>query len=354
MPSHLSLIRPTYSEKINHLRAVAAFWIFVFHYYHFIAHSFFAPLSSVNPFELLIYHGYLFVYLFFILSGYLLSRAYTNSLDLKSYLTKRVGRIFPAFYLCIVVYILFFSGGNWDYNLLFAVFSFDLQVYPNPIGHLWFINRLLECYLLFPLLWWVLKKTGKTGLVLIYLLCLTGGACWVLLTQAALVLYYGSLILCLSSFILGMLMTLLKSHAREYLFAGFALLFFVLILNGFHQSNWQTPLAYNPLSVLWFNFIAVLFALLIKCYLSMPVYLPRLLSLLLKKLGQYSYSFYLYHFLVIHFFIQHREYLSAYNSLNFVGLFLLSVISAVFFQRLLVMLSHGVLYFKRGIYHKST
>ena len=66
MPPYLALVQPSYSEKINHIRAVGAFWIFVFHYYHFIAHSFFTPLESLNPILLLAYHGYFCVYLFFI------------------------------------------------------------------------------------------------------------------------------------------------------------------------------------------------------------------------------------------------------------------------------------------------
>ncbi|TXL15990.1 hypothetical protein BMR05_01640 [Methylococcaceae bacterium HT4] len=31
------------------------------------------------------------------------------------------------------------------------------------LGHLWFINRLLECYLSFPLLWWIMQKTGQAS-----------------------------------------------------------------------------------------------------------------------------------------------------------------------------------------------
>ncbi|TXL17438.1 hypothetical protein BMR04_05730 [Methylococcaceae bacterium HT3] len=68
-----------------------------------------------------------------------------------------------------------------------------------------------------------------------------------------------------------------------------------------------------------------------------------------QKLGNISYTFHLYHFLVIHFFIMHREYLTTYNSLNFMGLFLLCVITAALFQWLLTVIIHGVLYIKQGI-----
>lgn len=113
------------------------------------------------------------LFLFSVVFSYI--RAYPKKFDFKHYFTRRVGRIFPAYYLCIVVYSLLFANSHWDYNLLFAVFSLDLQVYPNAIGHLWFINCLLECYLLFPLLWYISNKFGNAGLFIVYLLCLLGG-----------------------------------------------------------------------------------------------------------------------------------------------------------------------------------
>lgn len=349
MPLYPTLIQPSYTIKINHLRGAAAFWIFVFHYYHFIAHSFFAPLNSINPFELLAYHGYFCVYLFFILSGFLLAKAYLNKLDLKSYLTKRLGRIFPAYYLCIAVYCLLFTTSMPDPNLLLAVFNFDLGVYPSKIGHLWFINRLLECYLSFPLLWWVAQKTGRASLAVIYLFFLLGGGYWVIHFQVSLPDYYFSLVLCLSHFILGMLAASLAEKSKYALSAMIAIFIFISVLEWLHQSIWQAPLAYTWISLIWLNFIAVLFIVLIRAYLFLPIYLPKFISVMMQKLGDISYSFYLYHFLVIHFFKQHPGFFSPYSSVNFIGLFLISVISAVFFQQLLLMSGRGVLYLKQGI-----
>lgn len=344
MISSLAIQVVTFSEKINHIRAVAALWIFVFHYYHFIAHSFFAPLNSSNPFELLVYHGYFCVYAFFVLSGFLLLRAYPVKLVLKHYAYKRIGRLFPAYYLCIFVYILLFDPNHWDYSLVFAVFSLDLAVYPNPIGHLWFINRLLECYLLFPLLWYVTKKACPAGLFTVYLLCLLGGAYWVVLEKATLALYYGSLVLCLSAFILGMFAATQAITQKSILTALITLLLFASMMLWFHQSTWQTPLAYSPLSILWFNVITLFFAVFIKAYLSLQVYAPLFFSIILQQFGKISYTFYLYHFLVIQFFVQHREYLTTNGMLNFIGLFLLSIFSAVFFQKLLRLFTHAATY----------
>lgn len=352
MPSYLEFIQPSYKIKINHLRALGAIWIFAFHYYHFITHSFFTPLNSINPFELLIYHGYFFVYLFFILSGFLLTRAYKDKLDIILFFTKRVGSIFPAYYLCILVYCFLFTNSLPDLKLLVSIFSFDLGVYPGAIGHLWFVNRLLECYLCFPLLWWILKKARRTGLAMIYLFCLMGGGYWVIHSQVTLPDYYFSFVLCLSNFILGMLMAGVAIKPNHSRYIASTLIIFIIIMEWLHQSIWQAPLGYSWISVLWLNFIAVLFVVLIRAYLFLPIYLPKIISLMMKKLGDISYSFYLYYFLVIHFFIQHRELLSAYSGLNFTALFIICIIAAVFFQQLLTLFTSRVLLFKQIITHR--
>lgn len=217
------------------------------------------------------------------------------------------------------------------------------------LGHLWFINRLLECYLSFPLLWWIMQKTGQAGLAVCYILCLLGGGYWVIYFKVALPDYYFSFVLCLSHFILGILAAGFTEKSKHTLHVGISIFIFILLLEWLHQSIWQTPLSYSWLSLLWLNFIAVLFVVLIRAYLFQAIYLPRLVSIMAQKLGNISYTFHLYHFLVIHFFIMHREYLTTYNSLNFMGLFLLCVITAALFQWLLTVIIHGVLYIKQGI-----
>jgi peptidoglycan/LPS O-acetylase OafA/YrhL len=214
---------------------------------------------------------------------------------------------------------------------------------------MWFINRLLECYLSFPLLWWIAHKTGQAGLLLTYLLCLLGGGIWVVYSQVTLPDYYFLLVLCLSHFILGILAAKFTEQPKRSLYVVISIIIFIILLECLHQSIWQTPLAYTWISLLWLNFIAVLFVVILRTYLLQVIFLPKTLSILMQKMGDISYSFYLYHFLVLHFFMIHREYLSIYNSLNFISLFMISTITAVFFQWLLTMITHGVLYIRQGI-----
>ena len=67
----------------------------------------------------------------------------------------------------------------------------------------------------------------------------------------------------------------------------------------------------------------------------MTVSLPKVMTNLLVNLGKLSYEFYLYHFLVIRLFIEHKDWLTDYTTLNFSVLLLLSLFSAIFFQKIL-------------------
>jgi len=332
-----------YSQKIQSIRAIAALWIFVFHYYHFIAHGFFEVLDTINPLPLLIYHGYFCVYVFFILSGFLLIRAYPQQLSLKSFIFKRLLKIFPALYLCFVVYYLGFTD-SFPWYLWKAVFNTDTQIYPNTLGHLWFINRLLECYLCFPLLWWLYKKTAWQILAVCWFVIVLVGSYWAGQLKPSLPIYYGSFLLCLSHFIFGMLIEAKTIKLPSSALLGMVVLFFVSLM-AWQYSSWQTPLAFSWLGLLWFNSLAVFIAVFIRAFLSIAVSFPRIITNLLVKLGKLSYEFYLYHFLVIRLFIEHKNWLTDYALLNFSILLLLSIFSAVIFQKLLIIL---LLIFRNG------
>lgn len=70
----------------------------------------------------------------FILSGFLLAKAYPDKLDLKSFFAKRIGRIFPAYYLCILVYSLLFATGLPNLKLFLLSLVLILENIPAHLG----------------------------------------------------------------------------------------------------------------------------------------------------------------------------------------------------------------------------
>ena len=128
-------------------------------------------LESINI--LLFYiskNGYVFVEMFYIISGFLFAKNYMNrinkknGLTIKKFLTKRYIRIFPLVIISsIVMYILhflyylklntFFTCGTLKINrLVFDILFSGISTFGasiNPLnGPLWYIGPLMICYIL--------------------------------------------------------------------------------------------------------------------------------------------------------------------------------------------------------------
>ena len=97
--------RRNYEIKPGVLRAIAAFWVVVFH--SAIVFSASSPTSwpkSRNPFNSLIYEGWMAVSLFIVLSGYQLGKVLIDSrIDWRKFFLARVLRIYPLYLIAILL-----------------------------------------------------------------------------------------------------------------------------------------------------------------------------------------------------------------------------------------------------------
>ena len=288
-------------EKINQLRAFGAIGIFSFHYYHFTLHGYIDVLNSINPFLLLIYNGYFVVYLFFALSGFLCAQQYQEKLDIPRFFKKRIISILPAYYLCLAAYFVLFSDTPSLTSLLLFPFSIDITHYSHIIGHLWFINRLLLCYLSFPLIWWLHKKTGYKGLLALWGILIVGGLYWSFSQELVLETLYGSMTLCFSHFLFSAIIGFYFKGKRSVKIIGLMIVVFISGITGLHQLIWEDPLAYYEAGTLWYYFLVIWFGLFIYYYSQLSFRLPNILNTIVNQLGQISYFIYLFHFLVIQY-----------------------------------------------------
>ncbi|BBH18602.1 acyltransferase [Nocardioides baekrokdamisoli] len=134
--------------------------------------------------------GFLGVTLFFVISGYLITRLLLNEigaagrLDLRSFWIRRVRRLFPALLvlvlLCLTVALLFAPASlhrirgdalasmtyssNW-WMIFHHISYFDSFALPSPLTHLWTLAIEEQFYLLWPLvlvvLLAVLRRPGR-------------------------------------------------------------------------------------------------------------------------------------------------------------------------------------------------
>lgn len=120
--------------------------------------------------------GNLLCTFFFILSGFL----YVQPQSLKDYYKKKFFKIFPFYWLCIILYfILLHRSINWNIIPHIAlVHSFvpspsGEAYYFKYIGVAWFMSSLLFCYVVSPFLCPIMKRVkGEQNIVFIALVVL--------------------------------------------------------------------------------------------------------------------------------------------------------------------------------------
>lgn len=134
----------------------------------------------------LLYHlnilkgGYLAVCVFFVLSGYLscTSMFKKEKISLVSYYTNRLKKIYIPLIVVVFITIMivsFFSNINWfnlkpettsvlfgynNYWQLNANMDYFARHINSPFVHLWYISILLQFDLVFPFIYYLLKKIG--------------------------------------------------------------------------------------------------------------------------------------------------------------------------------------------------
>lgn len=131
------------------------------------------------------------VEIFIILSGCVLEYTYgkkiwdvVSNFNYRSFIKKRLIRIYPAYWLSLVLALLFNIGlisttsllefiktisGFYIFPTLFSN-TMDVGQAINPMG--WFIGLIICLYFLYPYLSRFLKRNGLTGLALIFILSL--------------------------------------------------------------------------------------------------------------------------------------------------------------------------------------
>lgn len=159
-----------YYPKLDGLRFYAFLLVFIHH---------FPPIS--NKILLTIYErGWVGVELFFVISAYLLTvllineLKYSNSINLKKYFIRRILRIWPLFYVYIVlmlVYKFIFIGlDNLMWLRIIGLLTFTDNILTSHynynsslpyVGHLWTISLEEQFYFILPFIIPILAKKSR-------------------------------------------------------------------------------------------------------------------------------------------------------------------------------------------------
>jgi peptidoglycan/LPS O-acetylase OafA/YrhL len=344
-----SLIQPSYLPALTTLRAVAAFMVF-------LHHKNFIPTFGNQFAEIFIFQGYTGVTLFFVLSGFLIHRNYVlkipnfNLSFLKSYFLNRFARIYPMYFLVLMLTMMnapkvdsFF----WFLQLsLFKGFS-DLFKF-SAVATSWSLT-VEECfYFFFPILA-LLRNRKINYLLLLAAIYIIGygllklgthinfAGFFTSFTFVSLYTFFGRAF----EFILGMwaselvLNNKFKTFAKPiYTYLGLSsiaailfLLSFISWLNRKDNTEFQIVSMFIPEGFWVHQFVLPLaFALLVVGLSIEKTHLQKIFSYsYLQLLGKSSYVFYLLQggvfYLYFDKFFPHSE-----NILLFITMLLVSIL----------------------------
>lgn len=161
-------MKVSHYKILDGVRALAAIMVMIFHFFQNIQHDnpLFDSIKTITAF------GRTGVTLFFILSGFLITRILLNSREkenyFKSFFTNRALRIFPLYYFFLIIYYFLVPyitdepfvafEKQWSYWFFFQNFTASLnQPIHGPI-HFWSLAIEQNFYFLWPFLVYYLNN----------------------------------------------------------------------------------------------------------------------------------------------------------------------------------------------------
>jgi peptidoglycan/LPS O-acetylase OafA/YrhL len=153
---------------------------------------------AIAAFSVVLAHGYgltLFdgVTAFFVLSGFLITTLLLRELDstgavsLRAFYARRTLRIFPAYYACVLASFTIdrLAGNPWPAGLAASASAYVVNYFnafnghpSTSVAHLWSLGVEEQFYLLWPAVFLVLSRGGRTTLRAGLVALILGGIAW--------------------------------------------------------------------------------------------------------------------------------------------------------------------------------
>lgn len=166
-----------YYHNLDGLRGIAALMVLVFHFFYTPFNSY---LPNIDLYQKITEFGQHGVSMFFVLSGFVITRILLNERANDNYFRRfylrRVLRILPLYYLFLIVYYLFpltYNGSIVDFELQIP-FYFYLQNLKEVLaidasgpGHYWTLAVEEHFYLLWPLIVFYSKPKNLWKIILV-------------------------------------------------------------------------------------------------------------------------------------------------------------------------------------------
>jgi peptidoglycan/LPS O-acetylase OafA/YrhL len=295
----------SYYPALDGLRGIAILLVVFLHNFGFMNYFFF---------------GWLGVDLFFVLSGFLITDILLNSLGkphfLRNFYMRRVLRIFPLFYLVLIISLLILPHikslrldvGYYSSNQLWLWTYLQnwLYIFKQPYGnkillHTWSLAVEEQFYLLWPITILLIRRPKVLLGIALFVLLFVVSARYIIWTYKIEDLAYASLYtftridgLCIGS-MLALLMRINPGFLKKYTAA--IVLLMAAVNFGFYFINNEHSFTLPYLAFAGYTTFAVLFGILVYEAVTGESKLIRVLlnNRVLKFFGKISYGMYVYH-----------------------------------------------------------
>lgn len=290
-----------YFQALDHVRALAAFTVFAWHFMHFNDGHLAAPLAFPLSFFT---EGHTGVALFMTLSGYLFAKLLDGrDFSFLPFLWNRFIRLAPL----MAVIMLLVGLQRWYTGTLYLPgylnelrMGFLISSWPNG-G--WSITVELHFYVLLPVLLWLARRS-RWGLPLLLLVPLAWRSGWYLTHGEVQSQAYWTIFGRADQFILGILLFQSRAWLRgkgvvaAAVFLAFLVFWYLFDRAGgfYMQPSYPSP---SPVWVVLTLFEGLAYAVLIAWYDVSFSGSDSRISRFVAQVGAYSYSIYLLHFFLV-------------------------------------------------------
>jgi peptidoglycan/LPS O-acetylase OafA/YrhL len=304
----MSTTAPTrpYYPALDGLRGVGCLLIVVYHNFPFL-HEY-------------LFFSWLAMDIFFVLSGFLITDILINSFGEKNYLknfyVRRLLRVFPLYYTSLILFLfiipaLFRIPIRIDYfvnnQVYFWTFTqnwlliFHAQPSQSYLNHLWSMGVEEQFYLLWPLVFALIKKPKiLLTLLVVLLLSFITLRFWLWTQQIPEMPYYGFYMFTrIDGICIGCMVALMQKINKNFLssFTGAIVLGFALLNFLFYGINLRYHDSFPYLALVGFTTFSMIFGLLVHDIVNKNSKLVTLIFdvRILKFLGRVSYGTYIFH-----------------------------------------------------------
>jgi peptidoglycan/LPS O-acetylase OafA/YrhL len=288
-----------YFSRLDHVRAVAAWLVFCWHFLH-LTPTFPTPYASAPVFPLALFdEGHTGVALFMTLSGYLFAKLVGDrAIDFPAFLWSRAVRLGPLLAVVIAAWVVIGWMSGAAIPLSDITQGFILPTWPKGT---WSVAIELHFYLLFPLLLLLFRKHGPFALLAVIAYALAIRFNWWRVYGEAQHIAYWTILGRIDQFVFGMLFALTPlSPKMRATFAAVAGGLFLVLWHVFDRAggywNHTGAASTNPLWIVIPTIEAITYASFIAWYDKAQLKLPAAIDRTLARIGEWSFSIYLLHF----------------------------------------------------------